>query len=141
MVDTKVEQFYVKHKKYAITLNPKDKFQFFGRKDRFHRFRNLMYEELLTFPGKYELYIEISEPRGMHTAGYAGPRLHLHGWIEFSSVTTLEQFLLLFYYKLLRFTSVDIDTIDDIDKWLLYCKKQKIFKRNRLSSFALHIKP
>ncbi len=136
MVDPK-ENFYTLNKRYSLTLNPVDKFQFLGKVDRYNKFRNFIYEQLMLLSCTYEFFIELSEPRGMHTQGYAGPRLHLHGWIEFKTRRDIGKFLLVDFYKLTRFASIDIDTISNFATWIKYCKKQKIYKKNRLSNFSV----
>ena len=135
MVDTTSSYFKV-HDCYAFTLNPVDKYQFFGHKDRFRRFRNFVYEQFLSFSARYELFIELSEPRGMHTAGYMGPRLHMHGTVCFETKKQLGDFLMNDYYSLLRWTSVDIDTVDCYETWLSYCTKQHLIKDLRIASFT-----
>ncbi len=137
MVDPQ-ENYFQTNIKYSITLNPIDKYQFFGRPNRFARFRNFIYENLFILKEiEYEFFIELSEPKGFHTQGYSGPRLHLHGTILFPRKQSLTKFLLHHYYALLRFTSVDIDTITDTAVWYSYCTKQKLIANNRLSSFSL----
>jgi len=134
MVDP-IENYYKTNTWYSVTLNPIDKYQWFGKPNRWKRFRNFLYEILLSFKFKYHFVIELSEPRGMKTQGYNGPRLHLHGKIKFESKEVLARWLLLDYYSILRFASVDIDTISDEAKWDIYCSKQRLFKNNILSSY------
>lgn len=132
-----LDPYYVKDKLYSITLNPTDKYQYFGKIGRFKLFRSFIFQEIQHWSQMgidYELYIEISEPRGMKVPPYRGPRLHLHGYINFKTISSIGYFLSLGYYKLLKFTSVDIDTIADPKAWLSYCKKQHLFKNNRLSN-------
>lgn len=129
------KNFFHTNRKYSITLNPIDKYQYYGLPDRIQKFRNFMYDHLLVLTCQYEFYIEISEPRGMHIQGYNGPRLHLHGWLLFKTKSQLGSFLVNQYYMLLKISSVDIDTIDDEAKWLEYCQKQRLIKNNRLSSY------
>ncbi len=76
MIDKK--NYFKTNTKYSITLNPIDKHQYFGSAKRYILFRAYIYEQLLSLTCEYQLYIEISEPHGMHTQGYTGPRLHLH---------------------------------------------------------------
>lgn len=128
------ENFFILNTWYSFTLNPIDKYQYFGKEDRFIRFCNFCYENLFILHC-YELHVEVSEPRGFHVQGYSGPRLHLHGKLKFRSKKELAKFLLTGYYKLLRWSSVDIDTIGDMEKWDAYCIKQKLLKK-RLSSFV-----
>lgn len=132
-----LKPFYETNKKYSITLNPQDKYQFFGKPDRFRRFRNHVYENLLHLDANevdYELIIEISEPHEFKTVPYQGPRLHMHGVILFKNISSLGYFLTTGYTKIIKWSSIDIDTIGDMDKWISYCKKQHIFKNNRLSN-------
>ncbi len=137
MVDP-IDNFYKLHTWYSFTLNPIDKHQFFGKVDRYMKFRNFVYENLFIL-ANYEAFIELSEPRGFSIQGYSGPRLHIHGKLKFDTKSELAKFLLLSFYSLTRWTSVDIDTIDDSDWWYKYCTKQRIFKNNRLSSFDLPV--
>ncbi len=128
--------FYKINKRYSITLNPIDKYQFVSKMgNRFNTFRNFVYGEALAIKYKYEWFIEISEPHEFKKQGYYGPRLHIHGYMEFRNKKELAEFLLFGYYKLTRWASVDIDTIEDNKIWYDYCTKQKLFKKNRLSNF------
>ncbi len=130
--------FYQIGKRYSITLNPPDKYQFVSKGyDRFSTFRNFVYGQVLASRFEYELFIEISEPHEFQKQGYLGPRLHMHGYVCFRTRKELREFLLYGYYKLTRWTSVDIDTIDDNKKWYSYCTKQKLIKNNRLSNLAI----
>ncbi len=131
--DKKLECYYKVGQFYAITINPCDKYQFFGRINRCKRYHNFIYEQFLQFKCDYLLYIEISEPRGMHTQGYNGPRLHMHGTIYFENRKQLGWWLVEGYYKLLRFAAVDIDTIEDLPKWDAYCRKQNLIRNNIIS--------
>ncbi len=135
----KTKNFYEILTKYSITLNPVDKHQYFGKLNRLRLFQNFLYEQLITFKGEYEVFIELSEPHSMKTQGYSGPRLHAHGYILFRTRKELSHFLLLGYYKLTRWTSVDIDTISDFTKWHTYYTKQHLIKHNRYSNFDRHI--
>ena len=136
MSDT-IENFYKIGVWYSFTLNPVDKHQYFGSVNRVRLFRSYMYEQLLAFKPSYRFHIEVSEPRGMKTQGYNGPRLHLHGKVMFKNLKVLGWFLLIGYYKLLRFTSVDIDSIQSIDVWDKYCMKQHLIKNNMLSNYDI----
>ncbi len=134
MADTK-DNFYKVNTWYSFTLNPSDKFQFYGKMDRLKRFRNFFYELFLSIKFTYEVFIEISEPRGMQRDTYKGPRLHMHGKVRFETSKQLGTFLLIDFYKFTRVALVDIDTISDPLVWYQYCTKQRLFKKNRLSSF------
>ncbi len=133
-------QFYKPYDWYSITLNPIDKHQYFGKENRYQRFRSFVYEQFFELKCAYTFKIEISEPRGMKTQGYNGPRLHLHGRIRFKNNKEVAKFLLDTYYKLLRWTSVDIDSIEDIVIWDAYCDKQRLWKKDRLSNETTDIK-
>jgi len=134
MVDP-IKNYFTTNTKYSITLNPIDKHQYFGKKDRCRLFRNFVYEQCLSLNCEYQLFIEISEPNGFHIQGYNGPRLHLHGYILFPKPKALALFLVHDYYNLLRFSSVDIDTIKDKSHWYKYCTKQHLLKNNKISNF------
>ncbi len=117
--------FYEPNKTYAITLNPIDKHQFFHRVDRYQRFRSFVFEQMFDVDrNNFDLYIELSEPRGMIIQGKSGPRYHMHGTIKWRTYGELRRFLSNDYYKLLRWTSVDIESIDDLQLWHGYCTKQ-----------------
>ncbi len=128
---------------YAITISPNDKCQFIGRPERLQRFRHFWYEMFLKQGFKYEIFIEISEPlnQSQLKQGSLGPRLHLHGVIEFRTTKEIGQFLLYTIYKYLRVGNVYIHTISDPDVWQGYYNKQKLFKNNRLSSYSIKTKP
>ena len=130
---------YLVNTPYALTLSPCDKYQFAGRIDRYAKFRNFWYEQFLSLQMKYEMFIEISEPlnQTMLKKGSLGPRLHLHGVIEFHSNRDIGTFLLSTIHKWLKLSNVYVHTIDDLDVWSSYYNKQKLFKKNRLSSFHL----
>ncbi len=125
---------------YSITINLDDKHQYFGIDDRDKKAHSFMYEQLLHFKSigiTHELYMELSEPKS-NSISKNGPRLHFHGTIMFHSCKSVKRFLLIEWYKLSRFSNFDIDTINDMDKWVLYCKKQQsIIKMSPLSN---HIK-
>jgi len=127
--------FYNTNVLYSITLNPHNNHQFHGHEKRYRRFRNYMYQNLLSLHGEYEIFIEYSEPRGMQVQGRTGPRLHAHGTLLFKSKKDLAHFLMTDYYKLLRWTSVDIDICSDPKVWYNYCTKQKLHKSVRLSNY------
>lgn len=127
------KNYYLLNTPYAITLNPIDKYQYLGSQSRLSKFRNHVYENLINLNPDYHFVIEISEPRSFQKQGYAGPRLHLHGVIIFKTSKQLHKFLMNDYYNLTRWTSIDIDTINDMTIWSQYCFKQKIIKKNQLS--------
>jgi hypothetical protein len=125
-----LEPYYQINKYYAITINPEDKYQKFNVKNngRFKAFHTYMYNYLYVLTCKYRFIIEVSEPRGFHTQGYAGPRLHLHGHIMFRTPKEIGEFLMEGYRMILMIGSMDIDTIDDMATWEKYMNKQNIWK-------------
>ncbi len=138
-MNTEKKVNYQLHVPYAVTITPCDKFQYAGRVDRLNRFRNCWYEEFLTINFKYEMFIEISEPlnQKMLMKGTLGPRLHLHGVVQFKCKRELGEFLLNTVYRWLRMGNVYIHTISESDVWHSYYDKQHVFKRNRLSNFEI----
>ncbi len=135
LLEMNLTPFYKLHKKYSLTLNPTDKYQFFNKVDRFRRFKSFVAEQFLAVQADYKLYIEVSEPNGFKTQGYSGPRLHLHGWIEFYKKKDLAQWLLRDSHLIYKWTSMDIDTIGDSVKWEQYCTKQKIWINRIIEPF------
>lgn len=125
IMDKKLAPYYKTHKWYAVSFNPDDSLQFFGKKDRFKRFRNKYYEMFLGLIQKgihYRFFIEISEPRGtVNTAG----RLHLHGKVYFHSNRAIKWFLVHGLTEWTNHCRLDIDTIDDSDTWDKYISKQQ----------------
>lgn len=112
---------------YSFTFNPIDKYQYFGKFTRLHDFKCFLKNKILeNLCCDYTFVIEISEPRGMHTQGYKGPRLHIHGVLTFLDKKQLGEFLLTTHWKLLNYGSVDIDTCEDWDVWMQYMLKQQI---------------
>lgn len=109
---------------YSMTLNPNDKYQYPGKQDRMQLFRNTYYGIFVGWTDtNYLFYTELSEPKNVN--GTIGPRLHLHGFIKFTTNAAIKRFLLHEHYKLNRIGIVDIDTIDDQEYWKKYCKKQQ----------------
>lgn len=122
---TGLKNFYEINKWYSFTLNPQDKYQFFGNEYRFKRFRNIIYE-LFLVKYHYGFIIEISEPRNQIPYQYKGPRLHIHGTIRFPTRATLERFLIIKMSQISKIGTMEIDTIGNIETWLDYIHKQNI---------------
>ncbi len=121
------ENFYQVGKKYSVTLNPPNCHQYFGKPLRFSLFYDFVNTHLVQMGGRYVFYIELSEPRGFKPCGeFMGPRLHLHGIVYFETKEQLRMFLESGYYSLTRWTSTDMDTIDDLPKWKEYIRKQRV---------------
>lgn len=80
---------------------------------------------------KYEMFPEIS-PKG---------RLHYHGTIMFTSWRDVFDFYYLEIPIVSEQSSLEIDTIKDIDKWKVYYLKQQHFKyiyKEKLLPYRLH---
>lgn len=125
--DTRKTNFYEKGW-YSITINPSDKYQYFGKSDRMQQFRNHVHTGLLFLKAMhidYHLYTELSEPKDNTKWSKNGPRLHCHGIIRFRSTLSIKNFLLMGIYNLTRWCIYDIDTIKDINIWEQYCLKQQ----------------
>lgn len=130
-MDLPKQCFYKKNTWYAITINPQDQHQYFGKEQRFNAFKNFWNTQFLTFPSMkidYHFNIELSEPQKlMHNSG--GPRLHMHGIIRFNTNHSIFKFLLNVLGELNKYGIIDIDTISDMKYWLAYITKQEhIFK-------------
>ncbi len=113
---------------YTITLNPSDKYQYFGKEQRLAKYNNQLYESFIGLGIDYYLVTELSEPHKFQIQGKKGPRLHSHGIIRFPTTKSLALFLMHGYYTLLRIYGIEIDTITDIETWYSYMTKQKLFK-------------
>jgi len=127
-------QFYQLNTPYSITLNPIDKHQYYCKEHRRGKVKSFIHEWLLSVKANFSLIMEYSEPRNFHIAKYNGSRLHCHGIITFPTTKSLAQWLDYDMYQILRWSSIDIDTCPDRDKWSAYCRKQKIIKDNLISN-------
>lgn len=130
MIKKPITTYYKTHVNYTITICPNDKYQFFGQHNRFKKFRAFMYEQLININAQYDMIIELSEPRNDISIKSNGPRLHTHGIIKWKNQKQLINFLMDDMYKILRFSKIEIDTIEDIKMWSKYCCKQRFFKKN-----------
>lgn len=125
-------------REYAITIAPCNQKQYntsqnIDNKNRYQLFRAYWarYIEKLSLQNIIlRMTIEISEPFNLKKDSL-GPRLHLHGTIEFGTRIALQNFLLYEYHTLLGYNNIDIDTIEDPDYWDRYCKKQHILPKDR----------
>lgn len=130
------DSFYKSKITYSITLNPTDQYQALGKEGRWDIVSKLFRKELNKVKGNIYVVLEYSEPRGMKTSGYAGPRIHGHGIITFPKNRQLDAWLETDMYNLLRWCSVDIDTIQDPEIWYNYMHKQRIRKHNMIANYA-----
>jgi len=133
---TEPELFY-KPGLYAITINPSDRHQYFMKVARMQLFRNYIHEQMVGLTNHgigYDVRIELSEPRNSSKSS-SGPRLHVHGVLEFKDDKAIKYFLLYGFYMLSRESHLDMDSIDDLTKWKTYClKQQKILREKPIQS-------
>ncbi len=122
---------------YSITIAPCDKYQFFG-KERLSKFRDYFYKKFADRWCDYLIYIEISEPTGLMDHKHQGARLHIHGFIKFTSISQIQNFLLSGMRSLCQVGRTAIDIPHYINVWFVYCTKQALLpdKVRRLSNFS-----
>ncbi len=126
---------------YAISLNPNDEQQYFGRVARTavatrNHCKHIL-EDINPYVSKLQLFPEYSFP--MNSAKtIKGPRLHHHGTIVFSDIVG---FLELGYSRLIKWTMIDLDTIAQPLFWKNYSMKDaevmKAFYRKRHTKYGL----
>lgn len=135
------DNFLNKGHDYAITIAPTDQWQYFGQLKRIKLFSDKFYEQFFMFQSDdidYYFNIELSEPR---CKSVNGPRLHLHGVIQFKTNKGIRDFLISQYYSLTRYGMVDIDSIDDIKFWNKYIHKQiLIIQQKPLTNHTIDLK-
>lgn len=132
-------QFYAIGVLYAVTFNPCDTHQYILKPDRKTKIKTVYREILETCNCKYYLKLEFSEPRGMRTKDFFGPRLHFHGFLRFDNKEQLHDFLFKTYHLLCKYGTSDIDLVNDPAIWWDYIHKQKIIK-DKISNFEPLIK-
>lgn len=100
---------------YAISLNPKDDLQFFGRsvdKRIMNSYLTLLHKAYIWKGIEHlKLFIETSSMG----------RLHWHGYIK---VNNLEEFFLVTIPLMKKYGTFEIDHLNDKEKWETYCEKQ-----------------
>lgn len=105
------------NKPYAITINPSDKYQYFGLKNRINLFiKGLELDYRAYLPPNYSLYIELSDIG----------RLHWHGTIIYRDMDEVVYFYLNKIHSLLKHANIKIKEITD-EGWDGYCYKQHVF--------------
>lgn len=112
---------------YEVTICPEDKCQFFRHTNRLGKFKSWFYQNITSqFEGKvkYYLRLELSEPKQVGNR-VLGPRLHAHGFFEFSKNSDICKFLLYSVPNLARNCIVEFDSCNDMSIWKAYCDKQK----------------
>ncbi len=93
---------------YEITINPSDKYQFFGKPRRYELFLTMMdtflKQSLDCWNIQYKLCVELSTPHiniSMKTGNQS--RLHFHGYVKFKTKRSKSCFHLHSVYKISRF--------------------------------------
>jgi len=110
---------------YAVTINPSDKYQYFGkdgRLDAFMRYWALFFSHFHNIG--YSLQVELSEPVTGSEKGEQLPRLHFHGVFRFCDNASIRDFLLEYAVSLSKTARYSIKPLDDPTKWDTYCHKQ-----------------
>lgn len=115
---------------YSITLNPVDELQSYYSLNRVKDFKDAMLKQLhgMSKFNDIHLHIEVS----------GKGRLHLHGVFNFNSWTDIMNFYVNDIMRYQNKFSYEIDTIDDIDKWVKYMSKQSLAKITKKDLIAAH---
>ncbi len=102
----------------AVTINPSNRYQFgkLSINNRLQKFRSHMLVVLgpLQQQFKYKFNMEISK----------FGRVHLHGYVKLKKVLEFSQWV----YNIKNDSKeyhLDIDSINDLDKWIKYCRKDE----------------
>jgi len=109
---------------YALTVCFKDRYQFFGKIDRYEKCNEIIADLCYSFPGNISLQPEYSTLLDTRTKITKGPRIHYHGIISFNNTKELNLWLLTKHHNFLLYGTCDIETIKDIDSYRDYCLKQ-----------------
>lgn len=110
--------------KYAITINPSNKKQAYGRGINRMRtiYEDIVNTHLLKWKDagiEYELKWECKLPSHPKPSRY-----HFHGWIKFNKPVALFVFYNRFWDRMRQDYNTHIEVIKDADKWGIYCNKQ-----------------
>lgn len=115
-------------KYYEVTINPNDKYQYFGKGDSrlsvwVREVDERIQEDLRD--QDYVLYTDMSFPHiNVNAKKDNLPRLHLHGTITFKTKTLMAKFWLTQMYNLSRWANVTVNVMrEDAKEWDTYCKK------------------
>lgn len=105
---------------YSITLNPSNDRQGWNScktsKERIEWVSACMQILMAKIPNiQLDLYMEVSRTG----------RLHFHGTISFNSNDEIRLFFVEYIQSWLQLMHIDIDTIEDPEKWYTYCTKCK----------------
>ena len=112
---------------YALTINAE---KMTGKIHRdYKEYTSIVYNLLEVNLIDHELYFEYS-PSG---------RLHLHGVFKVHEWEQIGQ-LYNSIFNIGKISSIKIDTIDDKDTWMEYCRKQRHVMQPYLNQYQLHSK-
>lgn len=106
------------NKEYTFTLNPSDKYQYWDNTmdDRIKKSVDHCNKILRTYGSmKVKLHMDFSRTG----------RIHWHGTIRFPSTESIKIFYLKYFHELQEEHQIEMDTIEDIEKWNEYCTKLK----------------
>lgn len=110
---------------YSFTVTPNDKHQHFeegiNRMHKIHQSYKKIFQ-ILDHSADYLLQPEFSTPDPYKCIGHpnTGPRFHFHGLIRFRNVG---QYYVNGFHDLLKYTTWEIDTIDNKELWTDYIRK------------------
>lgn len=112
---------------YAISINA-DKITGDIQKD-YKQYTNILYNLFDCSNIDYEVYFEFS-PIG---------KLHLHGIFMVHSLKDIGE-LFQRMHNVYKLCASEIDSVDDLEKWLKYCQKQRHVMKPYLNKYKLHSK-
>lgn len=114
------------NKKYALTISPDDRSQFFEQgADRIRRFKEYWESKLSLWPCNFELNMEISS-KG---------RLHFHGFISWDKPSEIMDTYVSYVNWLCKVSQIKMEIPDA--GWTEYINKQKLmFSRYRIETTA-----
>lgn len=112
---------------YEFSINPNDKIQSFGSKNRFNHVIQTMHNKILRvvrdYKIQYKLYLECSHPHYNIHLNSIQPRLHYHGTITFATIHNVADFLVYVLPTLAKTCSVSVNEFRP-DHWPEYVSKQ-----------------
>lgn len=130
MDDPKEKFELVKGKKYEITFNPNDKYQFAtpNIRNRHNKICNLLCEIFLGVDAIYCMYAEISQPQFGDKYKNTVARIHWHGIIEFERNRDICDFYLNHWHKLTAIGRIQLNKFRP-NYWPQYiCKHRRYFQ-------------
>lgn len=131
-------KFWIVGRRYALTINPNNKYQYYCKTNRLDLFKRYVNEVLFKdFTGLYHCVIELSEPIGDITVA---PRLHIHGYILFQNKSELGTFMLHTLPQWVNSNHVHIVPMGRYsDMWYYYMHKQNILSTKYSCISNIHL--